>query len=430
MRVLIAGASGFIGTHLISALHPQHHIVAAVRRPRVLRKRFPDVEAVAADFTVMRSVEDWLPLLRDVDAVVNAVGIIREAGDDSFDLLHHRGPCILFQACCSAGVRKLIHISALGADAQATTRFHQSKRAGDDCLRRLDLDAFILQPSLVYGPGGGSATLFQALAALPWLPLIDGGEQPVQPIYVRDLAAVVSALLQTGATAGHSVRRSLPLVGPRPLTLKDMLAAYRDWLGLEPARVGTLPLPVALRLARLGEWFGARLFTRETLAMLARGNTADAADMIAATGVYPRTLSAVLRQHPAGPAERCYARLYFLRPALRVSLGLLWLFSGVVSLGLYPLAHSYALLARIGIDAAWAPFALYSAALVDILLGLATLARYRIVRVGQLQIALMLAYSLLISLGPAELWLHPFGPVTKNIPLIVATLIMLALERK
>ena len=430
MRVLITGASGFIGGRLLSALRHEHEVIAAVRRPRAVRRRFPEIETVAADFAVPRTVDEWLPLLQNVDAVINAVGVIQEAGRNTFEQLHHRAPCTLFQACRAAGVRKVIQISALGADEHASSRFHLSKRAADDCLRRLAIDWTILQPSLVYGPGGKSAYLFKALAALPVLPLIARGEQLVQPIHVDDLVAAVSALLRPAAPAApDAARRTVAAVGPHPLCIRDMLGAYRNWLGMGTLHSFSVSYGLAMRMARLAEAFGARMISRETLTMLERGNSADVAALTAATGVAPRSLATVLREQPAEQPDRWHARLFFLRPALRIALGLLWLFSGIVSLGLYPLAHSYALLAEVGITGPWAPLALYGAALLDILLGIATLARYRIRLVGQLQIALMLAYSLLIGIGPAELWLHPFGPVTKNIPLIVATLMMIALER-
>lgn len=425
MRILITGASGFIGNHLVRALHPQHEIIACARRPHTLRKRFPTVVTAVVDFAVPRSVAEWLPLLKDVDAVVNAVGIIRESGTNTFDQLHHRAPCTLFQACQAAGVRKVIQISALGSDETARTRFHLSKKAADDCLKQLDLDWVILKPSLVYGPGGKSAALFKALAALPWIPLLDGGEQPVQPIYVDDLAAAVSDLLAPDAP----VRVSIDAVGPRPLSIRSMLVAYRFWLGKEAYRIIPIPFALALPLGKLGGYLGASLMTGETLQMLKRGNTGDVSTLAEATDVFPRSLASVLREHPAEQADRWQARLFFLRPLLRITLGLLWLFSGIVSLGIYPVERSYALLAEIGVTGLAAPAVLYAAAFIDIALGIATLARYRIQRVGQLQIALMLGYSVLISLGPGELWLHPFGPVTKNIPLIIATLIMMALER-
>jgi uncharacterized protein YbjT (DUF2867 family) len=425
MRVLITGASGFIGSHLVGALHQQHEIIACARRPHALRKRFPDVATAVVDLTIPRSIAEWLPVLKEVDAVVNAVGIIRESGRNTFDQLHHRAPCTLFQACQTAGVRKVIQISALGSDESANTRYHTSKKAADDCLKQLDLDWVILKPSLVYGPGGKSAALFKALAALPWIPLVDGGEQAVQPIYVGDLAAAVGNLLAPNAP----VRVSIDAVGPQPLSIRSMLAAYRFWLGKEAYRIFPIPFAVALPLGKLSEYFGASIVSSETIRMLRRGNVGDVSTLTGATGVFPRSLADVLREHPAEQADRWQAQLYFLRPLLRLTLGLLWLFSGIVSLGIYPVEHSYVLLAEVGVTGPAAPAFLYAAALLDIALGIATLARYRIQRVGQLQIVLMVGYSLLISIGPGELWLHPFGPVTKNIPLIIATLIMMALER-
>ncbi|HEY9197878.1 MAG TPA: SDR family oxidoreductase [Gammaproteobacteria bacterium] len=430
MRVLITGASGFIGSHLVEALHQQHEIIACARNPHALRKRFPDIATAVVDLTVPRSIAEWLPLLKNVDAVVNAVGIIRESGRNTFDQLHHRAPCTLFQACQAAGVRKVIQISALGSDETARTRFHLSKKAADDCLKQLDLDWIILRPSLVYGPGGKSAALFKALAALPWIPLVDGGEQTVQPIYVGDLAAAVGDLLAPDTPSRLSPARiSIDAVGPRPLSIRSMLVAYRFWLGKEAYRIFPIPFAVALPFGQLSEYFGASIVTGDTIRMLRRGNVGDVSTLTGATGVSPRSLASVLRKHPAEQADRWQAQLYFLRPLLRITLGLLWLFSGIVSLGIYPVERSYALLAEIGVTGPAAPAVLYAAALLDIALGIATLARYRIQRVGQLQIVLMIGYSLLISVGPGELWLHPFGPVTKNIPLIIATLVMMALER-
>ena len=102
---------------------------------------------------------------------------------------------------------------------------------------------------------------------------------------------------------------------------------------------------------------------------------------------------------------------------------------GMVSLGLYPIEQSYVLLSEVGVHGWPAPLALFGAALLDMALGVATLGRFRIQLVGKLQIILMLGYSILISMGLSEMWLHPFGPITKNIPLIIATMIMLSLEK-
>ncbi|MFA7386663.1 MAG: SDR family oxidoreductase [Thiohalobacteraceae bacterium] len=425
MRILITGASGFIGSHLTQALCREHEVVACARRAQRLKQRFPEIEALAVDLSTRRSIDDWLPLLQGVDMVINAVGIIRETGTQTFEHLHHRAPCILFQASQRAGVKKIIQISALGSDETASSRYHLSKKAADDCLKQLDVDWIILKPSLVYGPGGQSAEFFKALAGLPWIPVVEQGEQLVQPIHIDDLTAAVQALLSPHAPA----RIAIDAVGPEPISLKRMLTTYRRWLG--NTRKGTLPVPYALSLfgAKLSGMLGIAPITGETIQMLRRGNAGNVSTLIRATGLTPRSFDIALHEQPAQQADRWHARLFFLRPLLRLSIGLLWVFTGLVSLGLYPVEQSYALLAQVGIAGTMAPVALYSAALLDLALGIATLLRHRIQQVAIIQITLMIAYSVLISIGPSELWLHPFGPITKNIPLIVATLIMMALEK-
>jgi DoxX-like family len=122
------------------------------------------------------------------------------------------------------------------------------------------------------------------------------------------------------------------------------------------------------------------------------------------------------------------AKVWPLRAPLRISLALLWIASGLVSLGLYPVESSLVLLGEVGLGGAPALAALYGAALWDLLLGGALLARFRPVLVGALQLATMVAFTLIITAFLPETSLHPFGPVTKNVPLALATLVMMALE--
>src|SRR5436190_21658236 len=144
--------------------------------------------------------------------------------------------------------------------------------------------------------------------------------------------------------------------------------------------------------------------------MLQRGNT-DSPDAIAALlGRAPRDASEFI-----GPAEapllRRSAQLAWLAPLVRLSLAAVWLVTGVVSLGVYPVEDSYALLARAGVPEALRPAALYGAALLDLGLGIATLAVRRRSWLWLAQIALILAYTAIISVRLPEFWLHPYGPV-------------------
>ena len=219
MNVLLTGASGFIGGHLAAALRAAGHTVIEVRRDAG-----GDATAVQADFTRDLSARDWLPKLVGVDAVINAVGILREHGQQSFECIHKRAPQALFTSCVAAGIRRVVQISALGAD-RGMTRYFLSKRAADDYLATLPLEWTIVRPAMVFGSGGSSARLFAMLAHLPLVPLPGRGEQRLQPIHIDDLTEAVVRILGDAKThrtriesgrsavahcarAAHSVARS------------------------------------------------------------------------------------------------------------------------------------------------------------------------------------------------------------------------------
>ena len=422
--MLVSGATGFIGAHLVGALRARGHtVVAAARRPQALLERFPDLQVVAVDYRRDQSPRDWLPLLADVEAVVNAVGIFRE-GAARFEDLHVSGPRALFDACVEAGVRRVIQISALGADEGAQTDYHRSKHTADRHLRRLPLEWTIVQPSLVYGPGGASARLFTGLASLPVIPLPGRGTQVVQPIFIDDLVAALLALLEHGRLIHHT----LPAVGPQPLTLREMLARLRGALGLPPGRFLAMPMPLVRLSTSLAERLPGALLTRDSLRMLERGNQADATNVTDVLGRPPRAPQAFVDPEHR-PAVRRNAQLTWLLPLLRLSIALVWLGSGLVSLGLYPVERSYALLAGVGITGPLAPGVLYGAALLDIGLGVATLVLRRRRALWLFQIALILGYSVIIAVYLPQFWLHPFAPLLKNLPMLAALTVLLVLER-
>ncbi|MGZ8253321.1 MAG: SDR family oxidoreductase [Burkholderiaceae bacterium] len=420
MVVFLTGASGFIGQHLAQALRAAgHRVIAGVH------SRAPDEgESIEVDFTRDFEPAQWRPRLRGVDAVINAVGLIRETRGMTFDAVHVRAPRALFAAAAETGVRRVIQISALGADDRAASEYHASKRRADDFLSAMPLSSVIVQPSLVYGRGGASARLFDGLASLPLLPLPDGGRQRIQPIHIHDLVPAVVALLERDAWRVGRVA----LVGPEPITLYDYLVALRRAMGLPPARAFTVPRPLLVAAARVGDRLPGLLLDSATLGMLERGNTADARSTRQLLGHDPRPPGRFI-----GAGERQLvrngARLQWLAPLLRVSIAVMWIVTGVVSLAVYPIAESYALLARTGITGRAAPLARGAAALLDIALGAATLALRRR-WVWWAQIVLILGYTAIITWHLPEFWAHPYGPVLKNVPILAALLLLAHLEER
>jgi len=422
--VLLTGASGFIGSRLAAALAAAgHEVVCAVRDPgRAHDARFRYVQA---DFLRDTTPQAWRPRLDGVDVVVNAVGIIREQGAQTFARLHEEAPRALFQACADAGVRQVVQISALGADAQAQSRYHLSKKRADDFLAALPLRSVIVQPSLVFGAGGASAALFTMLASLPLIALPGNGEQQIQPVHVDDLVAAIVALLHHPLPPGTRVA----LAGPRAISLRAFLASLREAMDLGKARFLPMPLPLVRAAAAAGKLLPASLLDPETLQMLERGNTADPVQITALLGRPPRAP----RDFVAGSGARSVrlqAQLAWLLPMLRLSIALVWIVTGIVSLGLYPVQDSYALLARVGITGVLAPLMLYGAALLDLVFGIATLLLRRRRLLWYAQLAVILFYTAIISWRLPEFWLHPYGPLLKNLPMLAAIWLLLEVEER
>lgn len=427
MRILITGASGFIGSHIaIKLFMAGHEVVGCVRNINRAKKMLPDsIRFIECNFSRDRNASDWMPRLKGIDAVINAVGIISESKDNTFQALHADTPKALFEACRASGIKKIIQISAIGADENARSRYHLTKKQADDYLVKLDLDWIIVQPSVVYGHGGKSAALFTAISALPIIPLIGDGSQKLQPVHIDDLAKTILNLIEKPVK-----RIRLEVVGPEPVTFKEMLAAYREWLGFKK----TFYLKIPLSFMKLTAWFGnfikGSLMNSDALDMLMRNNVGNPAPLIQITGVKPKSMRQVLSLTPALQSDRLSARLFFIKPILRLSIAFVWIFAAITSVFLFPMEKSYELLERVGISGDIQPFMLYGASFIDLIIGIAVLVGYRIKLVGIFQLLSISVYSAIIALKLPEFLFHPFGPIVKNIPLMAAILIMMTIEEE
>ncbi len=421
MQILLTGATGFLGAHLIPRLLAQaHHVVSAGRRPCA----DPRVGFVPADFTQDTEISTWTARLKNIDVVINAVGIFN-ASPQTFALVHTRTPSALFTACREAGVRLVIQVSALGADEQAQSDYHRSKKAADDVLAALPLRAYIVQPSLIYGTDGASSRLFRMMATLPCALQLGHAPQAVQPIHIDDACDAIIALLQQ--PAGPAVAQRVALVGSTPLPFSTYIATLRHSMHLGRLRLLRVPTLLAQGLAELGGLLPNSPLTPDALAMLDRGNIGDAAPVTRLLGRAPRPPEAFITDWRAA---RTQAQLDWLLPLLRLALALVWLWTALVSALVYPVAASYQLLERSGIPAALAPLMLYGASSLDLLFGVATLALRRRWRpwLWLAQMALIAFYTVVIALRlPEYLW-HPYGPLSKNLPMLAVLWLLYTLE--
>ncbi len=324
MKVLVTGATGFIGRHVGARLIAAgHDVLVAARDKRCTERLFPDQGFVPCDFTLDLSSEDWRSRLEGVEALVNCVGVLQPRRRSTMEAVHKTATAALFDACAAAGVRRVIHVSALGVDTGIDLHYATSKLAADAHLQSLDLDWTILRPSLVYTPSGsyGGTSLLRAQAALPlFIPLPGKGDQPFQPVFMDDLTEGIRRLLEEGKGIGEIIA----VTGPEPISIREVLFRLRRWLCLGRAWPLPIPRPVMRLLARLGDLVGGGPLTTTSLRMIEQGNAAAPDDFTRVTGIPPHHFDEVLAQHPAQVQDRWHARLYFLRPVLRSALGLFW----------------------------------------------------------------------------------------------------------
>ncbi|RQZ40811.1 NAD-dependent epimerase/dehydratase family protein [Burkholderia sp. Bp9090] len=414
MNILVCGANGFIGRALGARLEAGGH--------RVLRgvRHAVGPHDVAIDFTKDVDPDAWLARLDGVDVVINAVGILADRRDATFDAVHRAAPCALFTACCRARVRRVIQISALGVE-RGDTPYFASKYAADTFLRTLPLDYRIVRPALVYGASGTSARFFRMLASLPVHVLPAGGHQPLRPVHIDDLAELVARLVDAPA-AGNPV---IDAVGSDEVEYREMLSVYRAALGFPPAARIALPGPlVGAAAAVLGALPGAML-TRDTWTMLRGGNTGDPAALAAVLGRPPRGLRHFIGADAA--ALRRDALAMWRRPLLLGALAIVWIWTAIVSAFIHPRHDSLAMLARAHLAGLPALIALYAACALDFAFGVATVvAPSR--RLWAAQGALIVAYSAVIAVTMPGLLAEPFGPVLKNVPILAILLILFSEE--
>lgn len=427
MNILLTGANGFIGQHLYQQLiEAGHDVTATMRDPQNFIDRYPAGKAVAINYTQALQASDWLPLLSEIDIVINAVGIIKESREQTFEAIHHRAPVALFDACQQASIRKVVQISALGAEESAISQYHLSKRQADIFLKQSGLNYTIFKPSIVYGPGAVSTELFRSLAALPLTPVIESGSQLIQPIYIGDLSRAILISIENSSLNQMEINA----VGPSSMTFKEYLQYQRSWLGLGKINTASLSLGMTNRLLKFADKLDLGPINKETVAMLMQGNSASVTPFKDLLGFTPGTVSSHLNAQPSQKSDRWYAGLFFFPWILRYSIAFVWIVTGLCSLGLYPLHLSFAILHEAGIYGPVASLSLFGGGVLDLCLGIAMLSERYLRATLMCQLLVTLTYTLIISALLPELWLHPFGPVTKNIPLFTATITLLIMIRR
>lgn len=259
MRVLVTGATGFVGGHLVPHLLREGFDVRALSRGAPSDRLPAGAEPFRGDVGDAVSLRD---AMKDTDAVVHLVAIIVERGARTYYAVNHLGTQNVVKAMREAGVSTLVHQSALGVGPDERYPYLHSKWLGEEAVRASDLDSTILRPGVIHGPGAGFfKPIVWNIRWLPVFPLPAGGRTRFQPIHIDDVCACVISSLRKPRRATFDVG------GPEILTFGQLAGIVMTALG---KRRPTVSVPVAA--ARPFAW--TQRFRKEPLV------TSDQLDMV------------------------------------------------------------------------------------------------------------------------------------------------------
>lgn len=257
----VFGASGFIGRNIVRELAARGARVNAVCRDAERAKFLKPMGSVGQVTPMRADVTDPAAVARAVagaDVVINLVGILVPSGRHSFEAVQATAPGTIAKAAAAAGARQLVHVSAIGADADSRSAYARSKAAGEAAVRAAFPAATILRPSIVFGPDDSFFNRFAAMAqVMPVLPLFGGGATRFQPVFVDDVSDAAMAALDRPDAAGNTYELGGPSAYSFRQLLELMLAEIRRkrplvsvpfWLAtLEAAVLELLPVPPLTR---------------------------------------------------------------------------------------------------------------------------------------------------------------------------------------
>lgn len=425
MKILILGATGFIGSAILDRLKSDRHAVTGLgRNVGRARLRMPDAQWLSTDLATIRTPEDWQPLVAGHDVVVNCAGALQDGLSDDVAATQEAAMLALYVAAKNKPSMRIVQISAPRGGAGAERAFLATKFRADDALAASSISHVILRPTLVLGRNahGGSA-LIRAFAALPLaIPLVHSDAR-VETVALSDVTEAVSA-----AVADLLPDRSdLVLGNSERLTLGELVALHRGWLGLPAARIVALPAAFAAPagfVADIAGRLGWRSPLRSTALAVMAGGVGAAPDQGNRAAIPLLSARQTLSANPAGVQDLWFARLYLLKPLMITGLSAFWLLSGLIPLLDLDAARQHFL--RFMGEGPATSLTLLTC-LADIVLGIAVLVRPYAKRALVGMLALTAAYLVSATLVEPELWADPLGPLVKVLPSILLSLATLAI---
>ncbi len=298
--ICMLGGTGFVGRHLATRLANRgHRITVLTRHPQ----RHRDIEVLPGARLVEADIHDPTVLqaqFAGCDAVVNLVGILHEYPGQTFAAVHAELPGKVTDACRAAGARRLLHMSALRADAaQGPSQYLFTKGAGErKVMESRDLGVTCFKPSIIFAPNDNFLNQFaNLLKRVPVLPLACPNAR-FAPVYVGDVAAAFEKALEDDATIGQCYE----LCGPRVYTFKELVEDTARMLGLKRRVVG-LPDGLARLQAKIFGMLPVKLFTMDNYLSL-QVDSVCACNGLEALGITPRSVEGIMAPYFGNQRQR------------------------------------------------------------------------------------------------------------------------------
>ncbi|MDA5192985.1 complex I NDUFA9 subunit family protein [Govanella unica] len=291
--VTVFGGSGFLGRSIVKRLaEAGSRVRVAVRNPNsaLFLKPMGSVGQIQIVQANIRHQGSVAAAVAGADAVINLVGVLYESGPQSFADIHSAGAAHVAAAATAAGVKRLVQVSALGANPQSDSAYARTKAAGESAAREAFPGVTILRPSVVFGPDDNFLNRFARLAKFtPALPLIGGGKTRFQPVYVGDVAEAVVTILLRPQTAG----KTFELGGPRVYSFREILTYLLKEIGRERMLI-SLPFGLARFQAAFLGLLPKPLLTLDQVRLLAHDNvTSGETAGFAELGIQPTSLEVI-----------------------------------------------------------------------------------------------------------------------------------------
>lgn len=300
--ILILGGAGFIGSHVVDSLMARGHtVIVGTRHPQRRSHDNPALIYRELHLDRLLDADAWTDALRDCAAVVNCVGILRERGHETYRRVHHQAPAALAQACVVRGLR-LVHVSALGLDADVRSGFLRTKRDGETALRNSGADWHIVRPSLLDGDGGFGARWIRRVARWPVHPLPRAACGRIAVLDVRDLGDAIGRLVLDRMPSPHEeMIREHDLGGLQMRTLAEHLAAMRGMHTQHRALHLRIPDTLARIAAHVCDLFHVTPFSYGHWELLQRDNCPRHNRLPALLGRAPRDVGALTKTPLTSP---------------------------------------------------------------------------------------------------------------------------------